>query len=36
LKVPKAVRLALQNLHFGVETFGDPVVAREAPHFKAG
>jgi hypothetical protein len=32
LEVAKAVGLALKDFHFGVETFGDSVVASEAPH----
>ncbi len=32
VEVPEAVGLPLQDLHFGVEPFGDPVVAREPPH----
>ena len=29
---PEAIRTALDQLHLAVESFGDPVVAREAPH----
>jgi len=32
LEVAKAVCLALKDFHFGVETFGDCVVAGETPH----
>ena len=31
-EIPKAIRTALDQLHLAVESFGDPVVAREAPH----
>ena len=32
MEVAEAVSLALEDLHFGVEAFGDAVVASEAPH----
>ena len=32
MEVPKAVGLALEDFHFGVETFGDSIVTSEAPH----
>jgi hypothetical protein len=32
LEVAKAVDLALKDFHLGMETFGDAVVAGEAPH----
>jgi len=32
LEVSKAVGLPLEEFHLGVETLGDSVVAREAPH----
>ena len=32
VEVSETVGLALQNLHFGMESFGDSVVAGEAPH----
>lgn len=31
-KVAESVSLSLQHLQLGVETFGDPVMPREAPH----
>jgi len=32
LEVAKAVGLALQDFHFGVETFRNSVIAGETPH----
>ena len=32
MEVSEAEGLALEDLHFGVETFGDGVVSGEAPH----
>ena len=32
VEVSEAVSLALENFHFGVESFGDSVVSGEAPH----
>jgi hypothetical protein len=32
VEVSETVGLALQDFHFGVEAFGDAVVAGEAPH----
>jgi hypothetical protein len=32
VEVAKAVGLSLQNLHLGVEAFGDSVIPREPPH----
>ena len=32
VEVAEAISLSLQDVHFGVETFGDAVVACEPPH----